>query len=466
VSVQVGIGIWRRQGGGPDPALALFDWGITAGYRDGSDNLLDFTGGGLDVALGSVDLLAGKTDIPHILTTGKTGESLSASISTALNGISGDIEIWALINLAAYDGIQVILGAWGTSAATNRKILLRQTGGVPRAHFIVGTSTEVAPSCDEDQTANGIAAGTWHWLRVRRISSTGDIQYYTAPASDNSLPVAGDFTQLGATESGTSGALKTTNSPSLTVCSDRGTSPMGDGAKLSRVMVWDGLHDTGTLVLDVNAASIDRDEATYFDDSATQHEFTINRASTGAKLEIVNTEDELRFDGTADLDLANNAIFQLAAGEYGTAVAVLQCHDDAAATETIMLHKDGFGTSVGWALYRVTSRAPRAMIADGTANPNDWHSDGMGGARTTLAAVFGATVGVYNGYSATLETTADTTTGSRAFTGALEIGGYGGANRLNGRLTGLGWSRAARSAVEIEQMADYIRRVNAAGAVV
>jgi hypothetical protein len=144
--------------------------------------------------IGNAPYLDGSTGL---VMQGLAGGFASTPDSAPLS-LTGDVEILALVKLTAWSSNTTIAGNLN-SGTSGYELSTRDLGTGAKRLALYFTGTTVTSNADHTLTD-----GSFAWLRVTRISSTGVCEFYTAPSSAS---VPSSWTQVGTAVTGATGAM-------------------------------------------------------------------------------------------------------------------------------------------------------------------------------------------------------------------------------------------------------------------
>ena len=201
--------------------------------------------------------------------TGVAGDFIQTPDSVE-NSITGDIDISCKLSMVDWTpaGYQTIISK--LAGAGTRSYILQVAGGPGRLSFEIsanGTATTGYVST----VAPTVTDGAILWVRVKRVSSTGAITFYTS--ADGTT-----WTQLGATVAGFTGALFDGTALLNIGAYNNGVTESLNG-NIYSAQIYNGIRDAGgTLAVDFNV---------YRD--ATSSTGTITSSTTGEVWTLQNT---------------------------------------------------------------------------------------------------------------------------------------------------------------------------------
>ena len=191
--------------------------------------------------------------------------------NAAANQITGDIEINISLQLNDYSGVTMAYIA-KDDGVSNRSLQYRQlSGGTHQIILNFGAGLVVYSTTVSAGLTNGIK----YFLKVTRQSSNGNINFYKSTDGVS-------YTQIGATVSGTVGAMATINCPLEIASYQAGTQTLVQG-KIYRVTISNTIG--GAPVVDFNPAQYNASTSQTQWTSSTGEVWTINTgtATTGYK---------------------------------------------------------------------------------------------------------------------------------------------------------------------------------------
>jgi hypothetical protein len=206
---------------------------------------------------------------------------------TVASRIAGDIEIISYIELKGTEADRTIIAKGGLSVGNF--VLAVGSSNIPyfiQGDLVLKNATAALPNVNT-------------WLRVTRVSSTGDIKFWTSTDAKTTAPLSVTWTQLGSTVSGTAGNRSTTTDSIFVGKYNQYTNNSFNG-NIFRATVSNVIG--GTPVVDFNAASYNAATSQTAWTSATGEVWTINTgtATTGYKGVLVD-RTIVQGDGVDDL---------------------------------------------------------------------------------------------------------------------------------------------------------------------
>jgi hypothetical protein len=194
---------------------------------------------------------------------------------TVASRISGDIEIISYIEVKGTDIDRTIIAKGGLSNA-NFAVAVH-TSNIP--YFVNGDLTL--------RNATSALPNVNTWLRVTRVSSTGDIKFWTSTDSKTTAPLSVNWTQLGTTVSGPSGS-RTTTTDNIVIGKYNQYINNSFNGNIFRATVSNVIG--GTPVVDFNPATYNASTSQTQWTSTTGEVWTINTgtANTGYKGVLVD----------------------------------------------------------------------------------------------------------------------------------------------------------------------------------
>jgi len=194
---------------------------------------------------------------------------------TVASRIAGDIEIISYIELKGTEADRTIVGKGDTSNANY--ILAVSTSNIP--YFVNGDLIS--------KNATAALPNVNTWLRVTRVSSTGDIKFWTSTDAKTTAPLSVNWTQLGTTISGPTGA-RTTTTGVVTIGKYSAYTGNSFNGSIFRVTISNSIG--GAPVVDFNPATYNASTSQTAWTSSTGEVWTINTstATTGYKGVLVD----------------------------------------------------------------------------------------------------------------------------------------------------------------------------------
>jgi hypothetical protein len=195
-----------------------------------------------------------------------TAGTIYAAHSVTYNSITNQ-DILIKINVASVAGAEyVIINRMG--AAGNKQFKVAILAANIRYSYSIDGTAVITASTSPTSITTGLK-----WYRIKRTSSNGDVDFYSAA---NSATIPTSWTLLDHETSANTGALK-----DVTYQMSYGTTGIGILHKIYQIKVYSGFHDAGgTLVSEMNPNYYHADSATSgYVDSTTNESFTINRST-------------------------------------------------------------------------------------------------------------------------------------------------------------------------------------------
>ena len=224
--------------------------------------------------------------------SGVTGNYCSTP-NAAANQITGDIEIIAKINFNTVSKVQTIASKWGAIGNLSWVFYLTSSNKLEVAFSLNGTSILAATST----ITTGFVINTDYWVKVNRISSSGEFKFYTSIDGIT-------YTQLGTNVSSTSGSLYNSTQSLQIGFYTSGASDLMQG-KIYRATISNSIGGSPVVDFNPNSYAASTSQTTWT--SATGEVWTINTgtATTGYKGTLVD-RTILQFDRTSANLLASN----------------------------------------------------------------------------------------------------------------------------------------------------------------
>jgi hypothetical protein len=218
-----------------------------------------------------------------------------------INRISGDIEIISYIEAKGTQADRTIISK-GTTADADY-LLAVSTSNIP--YFVNGdlnllNATAALPNVNT-------------WLRVTRVSSTGDIKFWTSTDSKTTEPLSVNWTQLGTTVSGPTGA-RTTTTGVVTVGKYSAYTSNSFNGSIFRVTISNSIGGTPVVDFNPNQYNAANSQTQWTSSTGEIWSIQTGTATTGYKGQIV-TKTTTQGDGVDDLmrvgSLPNKQYFSL-----------------------------------------------------------------------------------------------------------------------------------------------------------
>ena len=199
----------------------------------------------------------------------------STTPDTVTNRISGDIEIISYIEVKGTEADRTIVGKGDGSNANY--VLAVSTSNIP--YFINGDLVS--------KNATAALPNVNTWLRATRVSSTGDIKFWTSTDSKTTAPLSVNWTQLGTTVSGPTGT-RTTTTGIITIGKYSAYTGNSFNGSIYRATISNSIG--GTPVVDFNPATYNASTSQTAWTSSTGEVWTISTgtATSGYKGVLVD----------------------------------------------------------------------------------------------------------------------------------------------------------------------------------
>lgn len=472
---QVGVNGSRRRsrfrevGGGEDPALALLRsatfWIDAAHSSAGEQSAVNRGSGGsaLDAQYGSTSgadtndpLLATQTVGSYLYLPGTGGNLASTPDSAVFSPTDIDVRSRVALSLWGTNGVNyqtIAAHSWDQPAAGTNYGWLFAHYGSRRLALYLGTATGSVVSDVAFSDVLAFANDELVDVRVTRVQSTGQVSFFWKNTT-TALDVDSGWTALGGGVVRAGGALfAATGSFQMGACGGSGAS-LPTQCKIHRCLVKGSVGGAVTFDADFTRNTSQTTFAEFSSNAAT---VTINRSTTGRKAAQVVRPIWL-FATDDQLASSPNALFNFAAGESLTLLAVGRSWDSAASFGTWAATKPiaGPGLYLG---HNSTTRQVHGSVADAGTNVSaTTTAAAANGALSVVSLVRNVTADTVTAYlNATAGTpVADTTTTSLASVSGLLVGRSPGPSiPQDAEIAAVALFRKALTTEEIAQIVSY-----------
>ena len=354
----------RGGAGGPGAFLLQnASWYVDARAYSGTGALLDQSPNRLHAKQGS-------TGVAQIVPAAGGGNCLSlpgangnlASLPSGTVDVTGDIEIVARVNVAAYSSPSFYMMIVHRRNPNNRWYLRYNVNGTEGRLSIGGWVGTVITTERQSTAADPYAIGVPHWIKATRNATTGEIVYYTAPDSD-AEPTA--WTQLGTTQTSATGVYDS-GASNVEIGSYQGSTHPFNG-DIYQVIVRDGID--GTDLVDIDFTTAPLHASSFTADTGQTVTVTSSGADTNDPLFLAHTgEDYVYLPGSsgnapstpdsAALDLASDMTITMRVDPTDWTPSAL----------STFISKWTAGADASWALQLTTGGLLSFVRYDGTAN--------------------------------------------------------------------------------------------------
>jgi hypothetical protein len=172
--------------------------GATAGQAAAKLYSLTVAGDAVQTTAASQPLLLAHNGVDNYFYVPRVDGNNCTTPDTVASRIAGDIEIISYIELKGTEADRTIIAKGGLSVGNF--VLAVGSSNIPyfiQGDLVLKNATAALPNVNT-------------WLRVTRVSSTGDIKFWTSTDTKTTAPLSVTWTQLGSTVSGTAGNRSTT----------------------------------------------------------------------------------------------------------------------------------------------------------------------------------------------------------------------------------------------------------------
>jgi hypothetical protein len=350
------------------PVLSRAVMALKAGVYDPTlDSLLDLTGHGLHMRLGSA--VGPDTNDPlrlllsdggkRVYCPGSTGNYVSTPDSAALS-ITGDIDIRVKAALTDWTPAVASGLACKATTTTTRSWLFQVDSTTGKLRLAWSPDGSAASQVSVASTVSPtISDGSALWLRAVLDVDNGaggkTVRFYTSSDGITWAQLGTDVTSAGTT------SIHDNNSAVELGSFFGGTDSLLSGSVFA-LQIRSGIG--GTLVADFDATKLSEPYATHTDPQGNV--WTFNRSASGRKLAVVD-RDMLLF-GTDDYgEVADNALLNFGAADSFTTLLAYRYYDTLDAFDRL-IQKAG-STGIGYTLlrYNPVASGNYTYIGDGTS---------------------------------------------------------------------------------------------------
>jgi hypothetical protein len=261
--------------------------GATAGQAAAKLYSLTVAGDAVQATAASQPLLLSHNGVDNYFYVPRVDGNNCTTPDTVASRIAGDIEIISYIELKGTEADRTIIAKGGLSVGNF--VLAVGSSNIPyfiQGDLVLKNATAALPNVNT-------------WLRVTRVSSTGDIKFWTSTDTKTTAPLSVTWTQLGSTVSGTAGNRSTTTDSIFVGKYNQYTNNSFNG-NIFRATISNSIG--GTPVVDFNPATYNASTSQTQWTSTTGGTWTINTgtATTGYKGVLVD-RTIVQSDGVNDI---------------------------------------------------------------------------------------------------------------------------------------------------------------------
>jgi hypothetical protein len=261
--------------------------GATAGQAAAKLYSLTVAGDAVQTTAASQPLLLAHNGVDNYFYVPRVDGNNCTTPDTVASRIAGDIEIISYIELKGTEADRTIIAKGGLSVGNF--VLAVGSSNIPyfiQGDLVLKNATAALPNVNT-------------WLRVTRVSSTGDIKFWTSTDTKTTAPLSVTWTQLGSTVSGTAGNRSTTTDSIFVGKYNQYTNNSFNG-NIFRATISNSIG--GTPVVDFNPATYNASTSQTQWTSTTGGTWTINTgtATTGYKGVLVD-RTIVQGDGVNDI---------------------------------------------------------------------------------------------------------------------------------------------------------------------
>jgi hypothetical protein len=249
--------------------------GATAGQAAAKLYSLTVAGDAVQTTAASQPLLLAHNGVDNYFYVPRVDGNNCTTPDTVASRIAGDIEIISYIELKGTEADRTIIAKGGLSVGNF--VLAVGSSNIPyfiQGDLVLKNATAALPNVNT-------------WLRVTRVSSTGDIKFWTSTDTKTTAPLSVTWTQLGSTVSGTAGNRSTTTDSIFVGKYNQYTNNSFNG-NIFRATISNSIG--GTPVVDFNPATYNASTSQTQWTSTTGEIWTISTgtATSGYKGTIVD----------------------------------------------------------------------------------------------------------------------------------------------------------------------------------
>jgi hypothetical protein len=239
--------------------------GATAGQAAAKLYSLTVAADAVQATAASQPLLLAHNGVDNYFYVPRVDGNNCTTPDTVASRIAGDIEIISYIELKGTEADRTIIAKGGLSVGNF--VLAVGSSNIPyfiQGDLVLKNATAALPNVNT-------------WLRVTRVSSTGDIKFWTSTDTKTTAPLSVTWTQLGSTVSGTAGNRSTTTDSIFVGKYNQYTNNSFNG-NIFRATISNSIG--GTPVVDFNPATYNAATSQTQWTSTTGEIWTINKPST------------------------------------------------------------------------------------------------------------------------------------------------------------------------------------------